>query len=96
MAWYSVVGGLLPKPSLALMRAAQVGDAARTRQLDASFAPLWDLFKRYGSIRVMYAAANLLRLTDAQPPRPILPLDRDGVGQVAKAMLSLTEQGPGG
>lgn len=73
-AWYSVVGGLLPRPSLALMRAAQAGDASEVRRIDTTLQPLWELFKRHGSLRVVYAAANLLGLTDAQPPRPILPL----------------------
>ncbi|HZF77448.1 MAG TPA: dihydrodipicolinate synthase family protein, partial [Acetobacteraceae bacterium] len=67
-AWYSVVGGLLPRPSLALTRAAQAGDAGEVRRLDALFAPLWELFRQHGSLRVVYAAANLLGLTDAQPP----------------------------
>ena len=65
VAWYSVIGGLMPQPSLALMRAAQDGDTATVRRLDASFAPFWGLFKQYGSIRVIYAAANILALTDA-------------------------------
>ena len=74
VAWYSVIGGLLPRPALALMRAAQKGDKAEVDRLNTSLEPFWDLFKRYGSLRVVYAAANLLRLTEAQPPRPILPL----------------------
>jgi 4-hydroxy-tetrahydrodipicolinate synthase len=59
MAWYSVVGGLLPRSSLALMRAAQAGDVAEVRRIDGAFAPLWDLFKQYGSIRVVYAASRI-------------------------------------
>ena len=89
MAWYSVVGGLLPRPTLALMRAAQKGDKAEVERLNASFEPLWDLFKRYGSLRVVYAAANLLKLTETRPPRPILPLGAAEYGQVEKALASL-------
>ncbi len=84
-AWYSVIGGLLPRPALALMRAAQAGDVAGVRRIDEAFTPLWDLFRRHSSVRVVYAAANLLGLTDAQPPRPILPLgaaERDRTAQV--------------
>jgi 4-hydroxy-tetrahydrodipicolinate synthase len=81
VAWYSVVGGLLPRPALALMRAAQAGDAGEVRRLGAGFAPLWELFRHYGGLRVVYAGANLLGLTDAQPPRPILPL---GAGERAR------------
>jgi 4-hydroxy-tetrahydrodipicolinate synthase len=74
VAWYSVLGGLLPESSLALLRAAQAKDAAEVRRIDATLELFWDLFKEFGSLRVVYAGANLLGLTDAQPPRPILPL----------------------
>jgi 4-hydroxy-tetrahydrodipicolinate synthase len=74
VAWYSVLGGLLPRPCLALTRAALAKDEAEVRRIDANLQSLWDLFKQHGSLRVVYAAANLLGLTEAQPPRPILPL----------------------
>ena len=90
VAWYSVIGGLMPRPSLALMRAAQAADAAEVRRLDAAFAPLWDLFKRYGSIRVIYAAANALGVTNAQPPRPILPLGGGDLAHVEKMIIELS------
>jgi 4-hydroxy-tetrahydrodipicolinate synthase len=89
VAWYSVMGGLLPKPSLALMRAAQAGDVAEVQRLNAAFGPLWRLFKRHGSIRVVYAAANLIGLTQAQPPKPILPLgdaERQDIDRVLTAL----------
>ena len=89
VAWYSVVGGLLPRPALALMRAAQRGDATEVRRLDASFASLWALFKRHGSVRVVYAAANLMGLTDKQPPRPILPLGAADRAQIDRALAEV-------
>ncbi|WP_120010376.1 dihydrodipicolinate synthase family protein [Teichococcus vastitatis] len=89
VAWYSVIGGLLPRPALALMRAAQAGNEAETQRLNAAFAPLWDLFKRHGSLRVVYAAANLMGLTDAQPPRPILPLGMAERGHIERALATL-------
>lgn len=89
VAWYSVIGGLLPQPSLALMRAAQAGDVAEVRRLDTTFEPLWDLFKQHGSLRVVYAAANLLGLTDAQPPRPILPLGVAERTRIERALNAL-------
>lgn len=76
-AFYGVAAGTWPAPMLRLMRAAQSGDAAETARVDAAFQPLWSLFRRHGSIRVVHRAANLLGLTDAQPPRPILPLLRE-------------------
>lgn len=87
--WYSVVAGLFPKPALALTRAAMNGDAAETARLDALFHPLWDLFKTHGSLRVVYAAANLMRLTAARPPLPILPLDPQAIRATEAAIAGL-------
>ena len=70
--WFSVVAGLFPEPAVALTAAAMKGDRAEAERLDAVFAGLWDLFRTNGSLRLMYAAANFLELTDAQPPRPLL------------------------
>lgn len=90
-AWYSVVGGLLPCASLALTRAAQAGDVGAVRRMDARFQPLWDLFREFGSLRVVYAAANLLGLTDARPPRPLLPLGRPERERIERALDGLEE-----
>lgn len=88
-AWYSVVGGLLPEPALRLTRAAQAGDRRETERLDALFQPLWELFRTHGSLRVMYAAAGVLGLSDAFPPRPILPLFSEDVQSVERALDKL-------
>ena len=74
VAWYSVIGGLLPEPTLKLMRAAQTGNAVEVERINGCFAPFWALFKELSSYRVVHAAANALGICDAQPPRPILPL----------------------
>lgn len=89
-AWYSVVGGLLPAEALALARAAMAGDRAETERLDRNFQPLWDLFKAFGSFRVMYAIADLLGLCRVAPPRPVLPLGPADVQRVKAALESLT------
>ena len=90
-AWYSVVGGLLPKPTLALARAAQSGDAAEVAKIEARFQPLFALFKELSSFRVMYAAAGLLGLGDFKPPAPILPLDGHHHARIAAALEGLTD-----
>lgn len=89
--WYSVVAGLFPKPALALTRAAMSGDAAETTRLDNLFHPLWQLFKTHGSLRVVYAAAELLSITSAKPPRPILPLGADAVRDIERAISSFAD-----
>jgi len=86
VAWYSVIGGLLPHIALKLMRAAQAGNVADVRRIDATLQPLWSLFKQHGSLRVIYAAANLLGLTGAQPPLPILPLGAADRKSIAAAL----------
>ncbi len=73
-AFYSVAAGLWPAPMLRMVRAAQHSDAAEVGRIDATLTPLWDLFKTRSSFRTVHRAANLLGLTTAQPPRPILPL----------------------
>ena len=70
--WYSVAGGMFPEHVAALAAAAMKGDREAADRCDAALAGLWDLFRLHGSLRLMYAAANLLGLTAAQPPQPLL------------------------
>jgi len=70
-AWYSVVAGLLPEPALRLTRAAQAGRIEEATALDAGFAPLWELFRAYGSLRVVYVIADRLGLSVGDPPLPL-------------------------
>ncbi|SHL62548.1 4-hydroxy-tetrahydrodipicolinate synthase [Roseovarius marisflavi] len=90
-SWFSVVAGLFPVPALAMARAAQAGETDRVMQIDAQFAPLWALFKDFASLRVIYAAANLLALTDAQPPRPILPVPQEHTARLKAAIAPLVD-----
>jgi len=88
-AWHSVAAGLFPVPCLEVAVAARAGDAAAARRLNARLQPLWDLFARHTSLRVMYAAANRLGLCDAAPPRPVLPLSAEAQREVAGIMNQL-------
>ncbi|MTD99453.1 dihydrodipicolinate synthase family protein [Paracoccus sp. YIM 132242] len=88
-AFYSVAAGTWPAPMLRLVRAAQAGDGAETARIDAAFQPLWSLFRQCGSFRVVHRAANLLGLSDAQPPRPILPLAPDHDAALRDAIAAL-------
>lgn len=90
-AWYSVCGGLLPVPTLALMRAAQAGDRAEVERWKARFAPLWALFQEFTSLRVTYAAANALGLCQSAPPRPLLPLAPAVTDRILQALEHLKE-----
>ncbi|MER2268761.1 dihydrodipicolinate synthase family protein [Methylobacterium oxalidis] len=88
-AWYSVVAGLFPEAGLAILRAVRAGDAAEARRLDARLRPLWDLFRAFSSLRVVYACADLMGLCHAAPPRPILPLPEAARQRVAGALRAL-------
>lgn len=82
--WYSVIGGICPRISLRIVRAAQNGDAETARRLNAYLEPLWQLFRTYSSLRVVYAIAELKGLNTLPPPRPILPLSPEARQKVAE------------
>lgn len=88
-AWYSVIGGTLPKATLAITRAAQAGNAVETRRLYAALEPIWETFRRHTSLRVVYVLADLLGLCRAEPPRPILPLGEEARAEIAAALKGL-------
>lgn len=88
-AWFSVSAGLFTERAAALTGAALRGDRAEADWLDAAFAPLWEVFKLVGGMRAMYAAANHLGLTAAQPPLPILPLEGEMKAKLVAAVEGL-------
>jgi len=65
--------------------APKAGDADQVRASDADLKPLWETFKSFGSLRVMYVLLDLLKLGSFEPPRPILPLDTHARDQVLMA-----------
>jgi 4-hydroxy-tetrahydrodipicolinate synthase len=68
--WFSVLGGLFPQAALAIVHER---DAAAVR-----LEPLWALFRRHGSVRVVATAAALLGLAgERNLPRPLRMLDGD-------------------
>ncbi|MDT0301368.1 dihydrodipicolinate synthase family protein [Streptomonospora wellingtoniae] len=86
-AWYSALAGVLPEVCLAVARAAAAGEAERARALSAELDPLWELFARYGSYRVVSAiAVELGRACEPNLPRPVRPLDGTGRRAVAAAL----------
>ena len=87
-AWYSVLGGLFPAPSLAILAAVKAGDAAEARRLNERLQPLWDLFTEHSSLRVIYAAANHIGIK-AELPRPLLPLSQAVQRRIADVLSGL-------
>ncbi len=88
-AWYSVAGGMFPAACMEVVAAIKAGHADEARTLNARLQPLWDLFVEFSSLRVTYAAANLLGLCHTTPPRPILPLPEDAQRRIGQVLRSL-------
>lgn len=88
--WYSVLGGILPEVCIKIVRASQAGEAAEARRLDAALKPIWDLFKQFSSLRVVYVLAELLDICRAEPPRPILRLSAVAKRQIVEALEHLS------
>ncbi|TAZ22134.1 dihydrodipicolinate synthase family protein [Rhizobium ruizarguesonis] len=91
-AWYSVIGGLLPRVAVALTKAATAGEDGEVRRLDGLLEPLWQTFKAFGSLRVIYTLIDLLSLARAELPRPLLPLgpmDRQRVLEAVEPLIAL-------
>lgn len=89
-AWYSVVAGTVPEPALAITRAAQAGDAATAVAESERLQPLWELFTRHGSLRVVSAIAELLGLVGhPNLPRPLRGLPDDDRAAVAGVVEQL-------
>ncbi|PPY16013.1 dihydrodipicolinate synthase family protein [Cronobacter sakazakii] len=89
--FYSVVAGLWPRDIRALTDAALKGDEAQTAALNEKFEPLWELFRRHGSLRVIAAAAELCGCVAAPClPEPLLSLQGEARAQL-QAVLSQQE-----
>lgn len=77
--WFSVVGGLFPEAAQAIVREGQPASAR--------LEPLWALFRRYGSVRVVATAAALLGLAgERNLPRPLQLLDGTELDPVLRAL----------
>jgi 4-hydroxy-tetrahydrodipicolinate synthase len=87
--WYSVLAGIFPRICVEIVRAATSGNAAEARRLNGCLQPVWDLFKTFSSLRVVYAIANLRSICLAAPPRPILPLPADAQQKVEETLAGM-------
>lgn len=77
--WYSVLGGLFPQTALAIARSKETAQSERLE-------PLWELFRHYGSLRVIAAAAEMMGKVAA----PALPFPLQTVqGEPREALARL-------
>lgn len=88
--WYSAVGGLFPRAALAITRAAQAGNAGEAARLSDQLEPLWAMFGRHGSLRVIAAAAELRGMVGSPSlPLPLMALagpDRVELGNLLERL----------
>jgi 4-hydroxy-tetrahydrodipicolinate synthase len=89
--WYSVLGGIFPEVCLRIVRATQEGNIEEARQIDAGLAPIWELFKEFSSLRVVYAIAEQLHLNRTVPPRPVQGLPSAAKDRVRAALKQLPD-----
>ena len=88
--WFSVIAGVLPEAALAITTAARVGDATQAIAASDRLRGFWELFERYGSLRVVAAAAARLGLTHTvNLPRPLRPLDSSARHQLDQVLDGL-------
>ncbi|MET3598680.1 dihydrodipicolinate synthase family protein [Martelella mangrovi] len=85
-AWYSVLGGIFPAICLDMWRAA--GDPARLAAVNEQLAPVWQVFARHSSFRVVHAAAEILGFGPATPVPPLLPLSPEARNEAEKAFTA--------
>lgn len=85
-AWYSVIGGLFPKPALEILHAEPHQAIALSERL----TPLWTLFTRFGSLRCIASAAEMMALT-ATPclPPPLRSLEGEARQELADVLQRL-------
>jgi len=82
-AWYSVLGGLYPEICMGITRAALAGQSKSADNQSNRLEPLWQMFQRYGSLRVVATIAEMQGLTDT----PNLPLPLQSLNEAARLEL---------
>lgn len=88
--WYSVMGGLFPRTARALVQASRSEQSERGLEESARLEPLWDLFREYGSLRVIATAAEVLGHAAANClPLPLKGLDGPSTQRVAQVLKTL-------
>jgi 4-hydroxy-tetrahydrodipicolinate synthase len=87
--WYSVLAGTMPSECVAITAAARAVETEIARLLSDRLSPIWDLFGRYGSYRVVTAIAEEMNLIADCLPSPVNGLDPNARAALATAVLAL-------
>lgn len=88
--WYSVIGGLFPRVAMKIAHLAISGKCDEAAQQSAKLAPLWALFRQYGSLRVVASAAAMLGLAEnGCLPLPLKTLHGDARKEISDVIESV-------
>lgn len=88
--WYSVLAGLLPELAIAITQAALQNEASKALVLSEQLNPVWDLFNRWGSLRVIATAAELMGIVQSPSlPLPLHSLEGEDRQQLALFLQAL-------
>jgi 4-hydroxy-tetrahydrodipicolinate synthase len=92
--WYSVIAGLYPELARKIMLVATSDDLQLYELLTQQLEPLWALFRQFGSLRVIAAAAELEGIiTESCLPAPLMSLNpeaRKTLIEVIKQMKAIS------
>lgn len=87
--WYSVIGGVFPAAAQAIVDAAVAGHREHAEALSRDLEPIWVLFRRYGSLRVVAAIAEIFGWVQSPSlPLPLLGLPAQGRTELEAALLT--------
>lgn len=87
--WHTGLGSVLPEWYVAVARAAAEGRADDARALMARLAPVAQLVLSLGGARAVHAVSALRGVDVGDFPAPLLPVDRDGVAALDRALTTL-------
>jgi 4-hydroxy-tetrahydrodipicolinate synthase len=88
--WYSVIAGAFPDLGVAIARGFREGRGAEAYALHDRYAAVWELFRQYGSLRVIATMAELSQLVESPTlPAPVTALEGDERQRVATLLCAL-------
>lgn len=91
--WYSVLAGVFPRICAEITRAARSGDPGLAMSLSNKLDPIWQLFIRFGSYRVVSAIADETGIVSPESlHHPVAPLAGENRGSVIAALEQIDEQ----
>ncbi|WP_454005874.1 hypothetical protein [Alcaligenes sp. Marseille-Q7550] len=81
---------MFPQDALAICKVAQAGGGQQAQALADRWQGLWDLNARYGSLRVVATAAELIGLAGPSClPAPLQVLDESGRAELKAVLVRL-------